>query len=85
VDYDYLAVRVQAVKVPAGTFDALAISAELRFDLAVEAAGVQAPVPLSFRTTEWYARGVGQVKSRGGGGIAGESVHETAVLTSYDT
>jgi len=68
-----------SVSVPAGSYTAMKISQHTALDLSVTVRDFSAPMNISFESTSWFARGVGMVKTVGGGEL-GESTTE---LTAY--
>ena len=53
----------ESVKVPAGTFSALKVVQTIQQDLTMSVGGNSVPMKNTIATTNWYARGVGLVKS----------------------
>ncbi|HXF84582.1 MAG TPA: hypothetical protein VNK49_04265 [Anaerolineales bacterium] len=71
---------IEAVTVPAGTFDAVKITCNTNMTITVQMEGISPPpISMSGTTTSWYAPGVGWIKSLG----TGEDVEYTIELTSY--
>ena len=62
----------ESVSVPAGSYTAMKISQHTALDLSVTVRDFSAPMNISFESTSWFARGVGMVKTVGGGEL-GES------------
>jgi hypothetical protein len=69
----------ESVSVPASSYTAMKISQHTTLDLSVTVRDFSAPISISFEATSWFARGVGMVKTVGGGEL-GESTTE---LTAY--
>jgi hypothetical protein len=69
----------ESVTVPAGTFDAMKVTCQDGITIKVTTAGVTIPVSVNFSADNWYAPGVGWVKSVG----SGSGFDETVLLTSY--
>jgi hypothetical protein len=59
---------LEAVRVPAGTFQAFRVESTTKTEMAMDLGGLRQPMPSqSFAETVWYAEGVGMVKSVAGG------------------
>jgi hypothetical protein len=72
----------ESVTVPAGTFDAQKVTCQISASLSGNVAGFGSssqPVQLSDTIVEWYAKGVGLIKSQN----SGSSGNETVLLTQY--
>jgi hypothetical protein len=69
----------ESVSVPAGSYTAMKVTQHTTLDLSVTVRDFSAPMNISFESTSWFARGVGMVKTVGGGEL-GESTTE---LTAY--
>jgi len=84
VIYALRAGDVEAVEVPAGTFDAIAIDTDITLDLTPSTGGVGIPLTLNLDGVQWFAEGVGLVRSESDGDFFGASFSSVAELTSYD-
>jgi hypothetical protein len=70
----------ESVSVPAGAFEALAVTCDFTMLITVEVGGASpAPMQMNVVTTSWYAPGVGWVKSVS----SGEGMDTVIELTSY--
>lgn len=68
----FVAIGSEAVTVPAGTFDAMKVEATVTFDLVIDMGnGLTVPLELAWTTTNWWASGVGWVKSDSSATIEG--------------
>jgi hypothetical protein len=72
--------RPASVTVPAGKFQALAVSERTRFDLTVTVRGVSVPVRTVVRTTAYLAPGAGLVRSVSVGNLLGARLGSQTVL-----
>jgi hypothetical protein len=80
---NFNAVGMESVTVPAGTFDALKVEADVTLNINATYQGMTLPVSFSGDYTYWFAEGVGWVKSMGTGNVLGASFSETTELQSY--
>jgi hypothetical protein len=81
--FTFSALGEESVTVPAGTFNAMKIHADLRLAMEVTFSGFNAPVVFTIPTDIWYAPGVGWVKAASSGDIFGLPFNETIELQSY--
>jgi hypothetical protein len=84
VKYDSTASRVETTTVPAGDFDALRVEATNSMDLTVKTSGMTVPMSVSGTLVNWYAPGVGYVRSVEKTNVFGVDVEITTELTSYN-
>lgn len=84
VEYDSTASQVETVNVPAGDFDALRMDATNSMDLTVQTSGLTVPLSVSGTLVNWYAPGVGNVRSIEKTNLFGVDVEITTELTSYN-
>lgn len=82
--YDFTAVGMESVTVPAGTFDAMKVDGVLTLDLTATVSGLSIPVKITMNNTLWFAPGVGMVKTVSQGSVAGTSINDTLELQSYN-
>lgn len=82
--YDFAAVGMESVTVPAGTFDAMKVDGVLTLDLTAVVSGLSIPVQVTMNTTSWFAPGVGMVKTVSTGSVAGTGINDTLELQSYN-
>lgn len=82
--YTFNALGEESVTVPAGTFNAMKIHAEIVLDIQVTFSGIKTPVQFTSSSDMWYAPDVGWVKSTGSGDIMGTSYNESIELQSYN-
>ncbi|MDX1378100.1 MAG: hypothetical protein R3307_04555 [Anaerolineales bacterium] len=75
--YNYTAIEIESVAVPAGTFDAMKVNVVTTINMEVDMQGSTLPVTFSSTSTSWYAQGIGWVKS--------ESTSEFGGITSSDS
>lgn len=81
---NFNAVGNESVTVPAGTFDALKVEADVTLNINASYQGITLPVTFSGDYTYWFAQGVGWVKAMGTGNVFGTSFSETTELQSYN-
>lgn len=81
---NFNAVGMESVTVPAGTFDALRVQADVTLNINATYEGITLPVSFSGDYVYWFAEGVGWVKSTGTGNALGASFSETTELQSYN-
>ena len=79
VDQTYDIVALESVTVPAGDFDAYKVNLTLTEKLALSMNGTEVPVEFTTNSTQWYAEGVGLIKSVTEGDFA-----STTELASYE-
>lgn len=85
VSQTYTAIGNESVTVPAGSFDAMKIQVNMHFDLEITLNGVTVPVAFDSQATNWWAPGVGWVKSDSSATIeGGEPIITTTELQSYN-
>jgi hypothetical protein len=61
--YDFEAMGMETVTVPAGTFEAMKLQIHITFNMVVDVQGMSLPIAFESDTSTWYAPGVGWVKS----------------------
>jgi hypothetical protein len=81
---NFNAVGSESVTVPAGTFEALKVEADVTLNINATYEGITLPVSFSGDYTYWFAPGVGWVKATGTGNALGNSFTETTELQSYN-
>lgn len=81
---NFNAVGMESVTVPAGTFNALRVEADVTLNINASYEGITLPVTFSGNYTYWFAAGVGWVKATGTGNALGFSFNETTDLQSYN-
>lgn len=81
---NFNAVGIESVTVPAGTFDALKVEADVTLNINATYEGITLPVTFSGDYTYWFAQGVGWIKATGTGNVFGTSFSETTELQSYN-
>jgi hypothetical protein len=81
--YAFEALAVESVSVPAGTFDAMKVKADLTMDVQISVQSVSTPVSFTFSSFMWWAPGVGWVKSENTGDLGTGPFTETIELQSY--
>jgi len=81
--YDYTAIEVESVTVPAGTFDALKVQVVTTINIKAVFQGTEVPVTVTSTATNWYAQGVGWVKTVSSTDMAGIAATDTVELQSY--
>jgi hypothetical protein len=62
VEYHLKGLNMESVTVPAGTFDAMKVSADTTITMQVTVQGTSVPVTYTSTSMVWYAPGVGLVK-----------------------
>ncbi len=83
VTQTYTATGMESVDVPAGTFNAMKVDANLHFDLTLNMNGLEVPFAFDSVTTNWWAQGVGWVKSNSSVSLSGESIDSVTELQSF--
>ena len=78
--YDFTAVGIEKVSVPAGTFDALRIDAVVQMDI-----GFNPTVSGTYVTTIWLVQDIGLVKSEGTSQIPGVKFTDSLELVAFDS
>jgi hypothetical protein len=81
---NFNAVGTESVTVPAGTFEALKVEADVTLKINASYQGITLPVTFSGDYTYWFAQDVGWVKATGTGNVFGTSFSETTELQSYN-
>jgi hypothetical protein len=81
---NFNAIGMESVTVPAGTFDALRVQADVTLNINATYEGLTLPVTFTGDYTYWFAQGVGWVKAIGSGNVFGTSFSETTELQSYN-
>ncbi len=79
VDQTYEIVAQESVTVPAGTFETYKVNLTLTEKMAISMNGTEVPVEFTTNSTQWYAEGVGLIKSATEGDFA-----STTELASYE-
>jgi len=82
--FTFTAIGQESVTVPAGTFDAMKIHAEMVLDMQLSLSGISTPVTFTSPTDLWFAPGVGWIKATSTGELMGTSFNETIELQSYN-
>lgn len=75
-----MAIGVESVTVPAGTFDAMRVDCDTNMDITITMLNTPVSTALKFTTTSWYVENVGMVKTA----KTGDGVNSTIELTSYN-
>jgi hypothetical protein len=81
--YNFKAVGVESVTVPAGTFDAMKINGDLTLKVIAKVSGLSIPVTVTLHTVSWFAPGVGMVKAASNGDLMGTALNDTLQLQTY--
>jgi hypothetical protein len=82
--FTFTAVGQESVTVPAGTFDAMKIHADMVLDMQLSLSGITTPVTFTSPTDLWFAPSVGWIKATSAGELMGMSFNETIELQSYN-
>jgi hypothetical protein len=82
--YDFKAIGMESVTIPAGAFDAMKIDGVLTLSLTATVAGLPIPIKIAINTTSWYAPSVGLVKTVSTGDVIGTPINDTLELHSYN-
>ena len=77
---DCKALGIESVTVAAGTFDAMKVECQTTMNLTITMAGNDMTTPLQLTGTNWYAEGVGLVKTV----TTGSGLDSTTELISYN-
>lgn len=84
VTQSYLALGLESVSTPAGSFEALKLEVVTTFDLHMDVMGMSVPFSMVSTNTSWLAPNVGWVKSSGNATIEGTAGFENTIdLQSY--
>lgn len=83
VTYNFQAIEIESVSVPAGTFQAMKIQVDTNMAFTIALQGLEVPTTIAGTITQWYAPGVGWVKSVEKSSISGDSTTSTNELISY--
>jgi len=83
VQYQFKAVGMETVSVPAGSFDAIKLEVNTVFDFTSTFQDVTVPVTFNSTGFSWYAPGVGWVKSVDESSAFGTTATTTIELVSY--
>lgn len=83
VDFQFQAVEMETVSVPAGSFDAMKVEVKTVFNFTSTFQDVSVPVSFTATGYSWYAPGVGWVKSVEDSEIFGQASKTTIELVSY--
>jgi len=81
--YNYTAVEVESITVPAGTFDAMKVEVVTTINIKAVFQGVEVPLTVTSTATNWYAQGVGWIKTVSSVDMAGIASTDTVELQSY--
>ena len=81
--FTFSAIGEESVTVPAGTFQAMKIHADLRLTMDVTYAGFNAPVVFTIPSDIWYVPDVGWVKATSSGDIFGLNFNENIELQYF--
>ena len=81
--YNYTAVGIESVSVPAGTFDAFRLNITTTININLNIGGAEAPVTVTSTGASWFAENVGWIKSESSSDIVGFSTNESIESTSY--
>jgi hypothetical protein len=81
--YDYTAIGVESVSVPAGTFEAMKIDIVTTINITATFQGTTMPLTLTSTGASWFVQGVGWVKSVSQLDMGGIQSTDTIVLQSY--
>jgi hypothetical protein len=84
VSTEFVAVGMESVTVPAGTFDAMKVEGTSTVKVAASYHGLSLPITSVVKTTFWFAPGVGWVKSSESGELAGTAISSVTELQSYN-
>ena len=82
--YNYTAIGVESVSVPAGTFEAMKVEVVTTVNINATFQGTTVPVTFTSTTTSWFAQGVGWVKSDSVSDFGDISTSESIELVSYN-
>ena len=82
--YTFKALGEESLTVPAGTFNAMKIHADVVMDIRVTFSGINTPVQFTSSSDMWFAPDIGWVISTGSGDIMGTSYNESIELQSYN-
>jgi hypothetical protein len=82
--FTFTAIGQESVTVPAGTFNAMKIHADMVLDMQLSLSGITTPVTFTSPTDLWFAPGVGWIKATSTGDLMGMSFNETIELQSYN-
>ena len=83
VKFTFTAGNNESVTVPAGTYDALAISIVTAINFTITTAAGPDTTKMESTYTYWFAPNVGWVKASGSGTLGGQNYFETLELTGY--
>lgn len=81
--YNYTAVGVESVSVPAGTFEAMKLDVTTTINFNMNMAGSEVPVAVTSTGSSWFAPDIGWVKSVSTTDMAGFASTDTIDLQSY--
>ena len=82
--YNYTAIGVESISVPAGTFDAMKVEVITIINISMTIQGSEVPVTFTSTATSWFAEGVGWVKSDSMSDLFGVTSSETVDLQWYN-
>ncbi len=82
--YNYTAIQVESVTVPAGTFDAMKVDIATTINIISNFQGTSVPVTFTSTSTSWYAEGVGWIKTVSMSDTFGIASTDTVELQSYN-
>lgn len=83
VQYDATAGGLESVTVSAGTFEALRVDSTSTMNITVQMSGITVPVTIAGTIVQWYAPGVGMVRSIEKSNFFDTEVEVTSELTGY--
>jgi hypothetical protein len=77
------AIGIEAITVPAGSFEAVKIHVKSSMQVSAEFQGMQVPISINASSMVWYAPGVGFIKSIENSDFGGTPYTSTTELQSY--
>lgn len=83
-EYNYTAIGVESISVPAGIFDAMKIEVITTININMTIQGSEVPVTVTSTSKSWFAQSVGWVKSDSISDVLGIASSETIELVSYN-
>jgi hypothetical protein len=84
VHTDFVARGVESVTVPAGAFEAMNVDTVTTIDASMAVQGLEVPSTFTSRSTLWFVRNVGWVKTVNQGKLSGQSFTEVIELQSFN-
>lgn len=82
--YNYTAIGIESVTVPAGTFEAMRVDIVTTINIHMTVQGSAVPVTVTSTSTSWFAQGVGWVKSDSISDLFGITSSERIELQWYN-